>query len=193
MTGVDILTKIKATPTPSVRRWSSSPPPTTSAKSSAATTSAPMSTSPSRSTTRASPTPSSSLACSSRSCRCRHRIVMPARTHPLHRRRCGHRRSGQRALAPHGYRVEAVPTATPALARLSRTDFRRDRARPQSRPTRPGLDLIPRLRALPQAPPIIYVTGSEDVRVAVAALEGRRCRLCLEGCAGPFPRTARGG
>ena len=34
-----------------------------------------------------------------------------------------------------------------------------------------GLDLIPRIRALPDAPPIIYVTGSEDARIAVAALK----------------------
>jgi two-component sensor histidine kinase len=34
-----------------------------------------------------------------------------------------------------------------------------------------GLDVIPRVRALAHPPPIIYVTGSEDVRVAVAALK----------------------
>jgi two-component sensor histidine kinase len=34
-----------------------------------------------------------------------------------------------------------------------------------------GLDLIPQIQALKDAPPIIYVTGSEDVRVAVAALK----------------------
>ena len=34
-----------------------------------------------------------------------------------------------------------------------------------------GLDLIPKIRALPQPPPIIYVTGSEDARIAVAALK----------------------
>jgi two-component sensor histidine kinase len=34
-----------------------------------------------------------------------------------------------------------------------------------------GLDVIPRIRAIPNAPPIIYVTGSEDVRTAVSALK----------------------
>ncbi|MBD8906574.1 histidine kinase dimerization/phosphoacceptor domain -containing protein, partial [Methylorubrum zatmanii] len=38
-------------------------------------------------------------------------------------------------------------------------------------PDRTGLDLLPALRALPDAPPVIYVTGSEDSRVAVAALK----------------------
>jgi two-component sensor histidine kinase len=34
-----------------------------------------------------------------------------------------------------------------------------------------GLDLIPKIRALRDAPPIIYVTGSEDARIAVASLK----------------------
>jgi len=34
-----------------------------------------------------------------------------------------------------------------------------------------GLDVIPLIRALPEPPPVIYVTGSEDSRVAVAALK----------------------
>ncbi|WP_204280696.1 response regulator, partial [Serratia marcescens] len=38
-------------------------------------------------------------------------------------------------------------------------------------PDRTGLDLLPEIRALPDAPPVVYVTGSEDSRVAVAALK----------------------
>ncbi len=34
-----------------------------------------------------------------------------------------------------------------------------------------GLDLIPEIQSIADAPPIIYVTGSDDVRVAVAALK----------------------
>ena len=34
-----------------------------------------------------------------------------------------------------------------------------------------GLETMARLRALPQPPPIIYVTGSEETRIAVAALK----------------------
>lgn len=34
-----------------------------------------------------------------------------------------------------------------------------------------GLDVIPKIRALANAPPIIYVTGSEDARIAVSALK----------------------
>ncbi len=38
-------------------------------------------------------------------------------------------------------------------------------------PMETGLDILPRIRALADAPPVIYVTGSEDSRVAVAALK----------------------
>jgi len=75
-----------------------------------------------------------------------------------------------RALAPHGYRVEAVETGEEALARLGEGSFDVV-AMDHNLTNEVGLDLIPKMRALPQAPPIIYVTGSEDVRVAVAALK----------------------
>ncbi|HEY4275228.1 MAG TPA: histidine kinase dimerization/phosphoacceptor domain -containing protein [Rhizomicrobium sp.] len=75
-----------------------------------------------------------------------------------------------RALSPHGYRVEAVPGGDEAMARLDAEDFDVV-AMDHNLTNEVGLDIIPRIRALPHAPPIIYVTGSEDVRVAVAALK----------------------
>ncbi len=38
-------------------------------------------------------------------------------------------------------------------------------------PGKTGLQVLTRIRALPNPPPVIYVTGSEDTRVAVAALK----------------------
>ncbi|RVU17108.1 sensor histidine kinase [Methylobacterium oryzihabitans] len=38
-------------------------------------------------------------------------------------------------------------------------------------PGETGLDLLARIRTLPDPPPVVYVTGSEDSRVAVAALK----------------------
>ena len=38
-------------------------------------------------------------------------------------------------------------------------------------PGQTGLDLLPAICRLPDAPPVIYVTGSEDSHVAVAALK----------------------
>ncbi|MBB4659455.1 histidine kinase dimerization/phosphoacceptor domain -containing protein [Parvularcula dongshanensis] len=38
-------------------------------------------------------------------------------------------------------------------------------------PDETGLDVLPKIRSLPDAPPVVYVTGSDDSRVAVAALK----------------------
>lgn len=37
-------------------------------------------------------------------------------------------------------------------------------------PAREGLDVLPELAALPDAPPVVYVTGAQEGRIAVAAL-----------------------
>jgi two-component sensor histidine kinase/CheY-like chemotaxis protein len=75
-----------------------------------------------------------------------------------------------RALAPHGYYVETVETGEEALAKLAGETFD-VLAMDHNLGSEVGLDVIPKIRALPHPPPIIYVTGSEDVRVAVAALK----------------------
>ncbi|HEX4118559.1 MAG TPA: histidine kinase dimerization/phosphoacceptor domain -containing protein [Rhizomicrobium sp.] len=75
-----------------------------------------------------------------------------------------------RALAPAGYAVEAVVSGEEALIRLR--DGKYDLvALDHNLVNEVGLDLIPKIRIVPQAPPIIYVTGSEDARIAVAALK----------------------
>jgi two-component sensor histidine kinase len=75
-----------------------------------------------------------------------------------------------RSLAPHGYLVETVTTGDEALARLSSEHFH-VLAMDHNLTNEVGLDVMPRVQALPGSPPIIYVTGSEDVRIAVAALK----------------------
>ena len=74
------------------------------------------------------------------------------------------------ALAPHGYSVETLESSEDALARLADTRFDVV-ALDHNLVNEVGLDIIPKIRALSHAPPIIYVTGSEDVRIAVAALK----------------------
>ncbi|MFC6389738.1 sensor histidine kinase [Methylorubrum zatmanii] len=76
----------------------------------------------------------------------------------------------QRALQARGYRVELAVNGEEGLerARAGGIDLI---ALDHHMPDRTGLDLLPALRALPDAPPVIYVTGSEDSRVAVAALK----------------------
>ena len=76
----------------------------------------------------------------------------------------------QRVLQARGYRVELAVNGEEGLerARAGGIDLI---ALDHHMPDRTGLDLLPALRALPDAPPVIYVTGSEDSRVAVAALK----------------------
>jgi two-component sensor histidine kinase len=75
-----------------------------------------------------------------------------------------------RALKPHGFDVEGVENGEDALERLAKEPVDIV-ALDHNLTNEVGLDLIPKIRALPSAPPIIYVTGSEDARIAVAALK----------------------
>ena len=76
----------------------------------------------------------------------------------------------RRALEARGYAVEICPDGAAGLARLAQGGIDAV-ALDHHMPGQTGLDLLPEIRALPEAPPVIYVTGSEDSRVAVAALK----------------------
>lgn len=76
----------------------------------------------------------------------------------------------QRSLQARGYRVELAVSGEEGLARAQSGGIALI-ALDHHMPDRTGLDLLPLLRSLPDAPPVVYVTGSEDSRVAVAALK----------------------
>ncbi len=76
----------------------------------------------------------------------------------------------QRALTGRGYAVEVAADGAAGLARLAQGGIDAV-ALDHHMPGQTGLELLPAIRALPEAPPVIYVTGSEDSRVAVAALK----------------------
>lgn len=76
----------------------------------------------------------------------------------------------QRTLVARGYEVEIASDAETGLARLAQPGIDLI-ALDHHLPGQTGLDLLPAIRELPDAPPVIYVTGSEDSRVAVAALK----------------------
>lgn len=76
----------------------------------------------------------------------------------------------QKTLEPRGYAFEHVASAAAAIARLSEGGIDIV-ALDHHMPGHTGLDVLPRIAALPNAPPVVYVTGSEDSRVAVAALK----------------------
>lgn len=76
----------------------------------------------------------------------------------------------QRSLQTRGYRVALAVNGEDGLAQAQAGGIDLI-ALDHHMPDQTGLDLLPALRALPEAPPVIYVTGSEDSRVAVAALK----------------------
>jgi two-component sensor histidine kinase len=53
-------------------------------------------------------------------------------------------------------------------------------------PDQTGLNLLPRIRELPDAPPVIYVTGSDDIHVAVSALKEGAADYVFKDTEGQF-------
>lgn len=76
----------------------------------------------------------------------------------------------QRSLAPEGMEVISVTTGKDALARLAAERFDAV-ALDHDLITETGLDVMSRMAADGIGLPVVYVTGSQDARVAVAALK----------------------
>lgn len=76
----------------------------------------------------------------------------------------------RRALAREGLHVHHAPTGRAGLELAKQESFDVI-ALDHDLITETGIELIPHLQLLEDAPPIIYVTGSDDARVAVSALK----------------------
>ncbi|MGH6876750.1 MAG: histidine kinase dimerization/phosphoacceptor domain -containing protein [Rhizomicrobium sp.] len=76
----------------------------------------------------------------------------------------------QKSMGGKGFDVQHVTTGAEGLERLSRERFDII-ALDHNLTNETGLDVMARLAELPERPPVIYVTGSEDARTAVAALK----------------------
>jgi two-component sensor histidine kinase/CheY-like chemotaxis protein len=84
-----------------------------------------------------------------------------------------------------GFNVHAAHSAQQALDILRERSFDAV-ALDHFMPERLGLEVLPDIRALPNAPPVIYVTGSEDSRIAVAALKAGAADYVVKDVAGEF-------
>jgi two-component sensor histidine kinase len=91
----------------------------------------------------------------------------------------------QKTLEPRGYLFEHVASANAAIARLSEGGIDVV-ALDHHMPDQTGLDVLPQIVALPDAPPVVYVTGSEDSRVAVAALKAGAADYVWKDLQGQF-------
>lgn len=76
----------------------------------------------------------------------------------------------QRALKTHGIEVDHVRNGHEGLAQLNARSFDVV-ALDHDLGAESGLTVLKDIKAMPASPPVIYVTGSDDVRVAVAALK----------------------
>ena len=90
-----------------------------------------------------------------------------------------------RSLQALGHTVEHAPDGAAGLARIARGGVDAV-ALDHHLPGETGLDILARIRALPEPPPVIYVTGSEDLRIAVAALKAGAADYVLKDVAGHF-------
>ncbi len=79
-------------------------------------------------------------------------------------------RLAERALTRRGFAVTTAPGGEEGLARIASDRFDLV-AVDHYMPGIDGLEMLDRLRTLPDAPPVIYVTGSEEARVAIAAIK----------------------
>lgn len=81
----------------------------------------------------------------------------------------GLRRLAQRALTRHGFDVDCAASGAEGVAMAAARQY--DLATVDHyMPEMDGLATLEQLRAVPNAPAIVYVTGSEEGRVAIAAL-----------------------
>ena len=80
------------------------------------------------------------------------------------------RRLTQRALARRGFEVTLAEDGASGVAMAAATPFDLV-AVDHYMPGMDGLETLTRLRALPEPPPVVYVTGSEEGQIAVAALK----------------------
>lgn len=88
-------------------------------------------------------------------------------------------------LRREGFAVEVATQVAPAMALLNRQQFDAI-ALDHFMPEKTGLEVLAEIRAMPSAPPVIYVTGSEDSRVAVAALKAGAADYVVKDVAGEF-------
>lgn len=82
----------------------------------------------------------------------------------------GLRRLAMRALTRRGFSVQTAGSGDEGIARAREEAFDLV-AVDHYMPVRDGLSTLAALSALPSPPPVVYVTGSEESRIAVAALK----------------------
>lgn len=96
----------------------------------------------------------------------------------------------QRQLGRAGYEVEVQTSGVDGLRRL--TEERYDAvALDHYMPGQDGLETLAAIRALPDPPPVVYVTGTQESRVAIAALKAGAADYVIKEIQGDFVELLR--
>ena len=96
----------------------------------------------------------------------------------------------EKELTRHGYDVTCALDGDAGLERLREGAFDVV-ALDHYMPTRDGLDVLPEILAVPDAPPVVYVTGAQDGRIAVAALRAGAADYVIKDVSEDFTALLR--
>lgn len=96
----------------------------------------------------------------------------------------------EKELTRHGYAVACAPDGEAGLERARAEPFDVI-ALDHYMPLRDGLDVLPDILAIPHAPPVVYVTGAQDGRIAVAALRAGAADYVIKDVSEDFTALLR--
>lgn len=96
----------------------------------------------------------------------------------------------EKELARHGYEVTCAPHGDAGLQALTERDYDIC-ALDHYMPGRDGLDVLPDILALPAPPPVVYVTGAQEGRIAVAALRAGAADYVIKDVSEDFTSLLR--
>lgn len=98
----------------------------------------------------------------------------------------------EKELGRHGYAVTCAPDGDAGLDLLGAAPGRFDVvALDHYMPGREGLDVLPDIIALPDPPPVVYVTGAQEGRIAVAALRAGAADYVIKDVSEDFTALLR--
>ncbi len=96
----------------------------------------------------------------------------------------------EKELGRNGYVVTTAPDGDVGLELLLREAYDIC-ALDHYMPSRDGLDVLPEIMALPEPPPVVYVTGAQDGRIAVAALRAGAADYVIKDVSEDFTALLR--
>lgn len=96
----------------------------------------------------------------------------------------------EKELGRHGYAVTTAPDGDAGLEMLRQGTYDIC-ALDHYMPSRDGLDVLPEIMAMPEPPPVVYVTGAQDGRIAVAALRAGAADYVIKDVSEDFTALLR--